>query len=487
MFDQSKALNIVNAAHSIVLAGLLLAVPRVAGAMPQAPAAQPPAQAAPAAPPAEAQQQEGPQVLHLMVGRSIVITSPTRIKRVSIADPTIAEALVVSPYQVVVNGRTPGGVSLLLWDDMDQSQAFEVSVDIDILSLTQKIHEVFPNEAVQIESSKDSVILSGHASSAAIANKIIEVVKNAAPKVTSLIEVPPAPPGDVLLEVKFAEVDRTAMSQLGFNFLSLPGAKNIGSISTQQYGPPSLTGTLPPTTTASTTTAGTTTVSSGSGFTLNNLLNIFIYRPDINLAATIQALQDRDVLQILAEPNVLTASGKDASFLAGGQFPFPVLQSTGTTGSSGITIQFKQFGVRLDFTPTITPEGLIHLKVAPEVSALDFANAVTLQGFTIPALSTRRVESEMDLRDGQSFAIAGLVDNRVTQQMSKIPGIGDIPVLGKLFQSKSLSKSNTELLVIVTPHIVQAQSLAEMPKGPTFPVPFMPSTSTEQPKTPTAR
>jgi pilus assembly protein CpaC len=419
-----------------------------------------------------------------MVGRSIVITSPTRIKRVSIADPTIAEALVVSPYQVVVNGKTPGGVSLLLWDDMDQSQAFEVSVDIDILSLTQKIHEVFPNEAVQIESSKDSVILSGHASSAAIANKIIEVVKNAAPKVTSLIEIPPAPPGDVLLEVKFAEVDRTAMSQWGFNILSLPGAKNVGSISTQQYGAPSFTGTLPPTTTT-TTSVGTASQTSGSGFTLNNLLNIFIYRPDINLGATIQALQQQDVLQILAEPNVLTASGKDASFLAGGQFPFPVLQSSGGSGYAGITIQFKQYGVRLDFTPTITQEGLIHLKVAPEVSSLDYTNAVTIQGFTIPALSTRRVESEMDLRDGQSFAIAGLIDNQVTEQLSKIPGIGDIPILGKLFQSKSFSKSKTELLVIVTPRIVQAQSLAEMPKGPTFPIPFM-GPATEQPKTPAA-
>lgn len=463
----------INLAGLVVLAGLLLAV--APGIEAQAPA--PPAQGN--APGTAVTQNEspnaaeGPQTLHLLVGRSIVISSPTRIKRISIADPTIAEALVVSPYQVLVNGKAPGGVSLLLWDDSDQSQAFEVSVDIDILSLTQKIHEVFPNEAVVIESSKDSVILSGHASSTPIANKIIEVVKNAAPKVTSLIEVPPTPPGDVLLEVKFAEVDRTAMSQFGVNLLSLPGAKNVGSISTQQYGAPTFTGTLPPTTSTSTTVGGTTSSTSGAGFGLNNLLNIFIYRPDINLGATIQALQQQNILQILAEPNVLTASGKDASFLAGGQFPFPVLQSSGGSGYAGITIQFKQYGVKLDFTPTITQEGLIHLKVAPEVSSLDYTNAVTIQGFTIPALSTRRVESEMDLRDGQSFAIAGLIDNQVTQQMSKIPGIGDIPILGKLFQSRSLNKSNSELLVIVTPRIVQAQSLADMPKGPTFPVPFL--------------
>ena len=173
-----------------------------------------------------------------------MVTSPTRIKRVSVADPAIADAIVVSPNQVLVNGKIPGGVSLMLWDDSDQSQAFEVSVDIDILSLSEKIHEVFPNEQVQIETSKDSVILSGHASSTAVADKIMEVVKNATPKVTSLIVTPAVQPGEILLEVKFAEVDRSAVSQFGINILSLPGAKNVGSITTQEFGPPSLTGTL---------------------------------------------------------------------------------------------------------------------------------------------------------------------------------------------------------------------------------------------------
>lgn len=422
-----------------------------------------------------------PQILHLMVGRSLVVTSPTRIKRISIADPAIADALVVSPYQVLVNGKAPGGVSLMLWDESDQSQAFEVSVDIDILSLSEKIHDVFPNEQVQIETSKDSVILSGHASSAAVADKIFEVVKNATPKVTSLISTPVTQPGEILLEVKFAEVDRSAVSQFGVNILSLPGAKNIGTISTQQFGPPALNGGLTTGGIASTatSTASSTTVTAG-GYNLNNLLNLFIFRPDINLAATIQALQSQNILQILAEPNLLTASGKDASFLAGGQFPYPVLQSTGTTGSAGITIQFKEYGVRLAFTPTILPDGLIHLKVAPEVSSLDFTNAVTLQGFTIPALSTRRVESEMDLRDGQTFAIAGLIDNQVQQQLEKIPGIGDIPILGNLFKSHSTTKSRDELLVIVTPRIVQPLSPGQVPPGPNFTVPFLAPTGATQ-------
>ena len=300
------------------------------------------------------------------MGRSLVITSPTKIKRVSLADPTIAEAIVVSPFQVLVNGKTPGGVSLLLWDEADQSQAFEVSVDIDILGLTQKIHEVFPAEAVQVETSRDMVIVSGKVSSAALADKILEVVKAAAPKVTSLMEVPAMPDAEILLEVKFADVNRTLESQLGINILSLPGAKNIGIISTQQFSPPQLV--------APTTGTGSSGATSALG--LSNLLNIFIFRPDIDFAATIQALETNNILQILAEPNLMTESGKEASFLAGGEFPFPILQGTGAGGFAGITIQFKEFGVRLNFTPTLTPDGLIHLKVKPEVSSLGFHECV---------------------------------------------------------------------------------------------------------------
>src|SRR6202030_4461614 len=204
--------------------------------------APPPAQEEPAPVKAtdQPQESESAQTLHLLVGRSLVITSPARIKRVSLADPAVAEALVVSPTQVVVNGKAPGGVSLLIWDEADQSQAFEVSVDIDVLSLIEKIHEVFPNEQIQVETSKDVVMLSGHISSPAVADKILEVVKNSTPKVTSLMQVPAAPPGEILLEVKFAEVNRTYVNQLGINILSLPGAKNVGVIGTQQFAPPQL-------------------------------------------------------------------------------------------------------------------------------------------------------------------------------------------------------------------------------------------------------
>lgn len=418
-----------------------------------------------------AQESEGPQTLHLLVGRSLVITSPTRIKRVSLADPTIAEAVVISPTQVLVNGKAPGGVSLIIWNEADESQSFEVSVDIDLLGLTQKIHEVFPTEKVQIETSGTVVMLSGQISSAQVADKILEVVKNAAPKVTSLMEVPPAPTAQISLQVRFAEVNRTATSQFGVNILRNFGTNMPISTSTQQFSPPSLSQTQSVTTNGSTTT----TTQSGNQFLVSNLLNIAIFRPDLNLAAFIEALQENNLLEILAEPNLLTESGKEASFLAGGQFPYPVLQSV-TGGTAGaITIQFKDFGVRLAFTPTLREDGLIHLKVEPEVSSLDFSNALTLQGFLIPALATDHVTSEMDLRDDQSFAIAGLMDNRVTEQLEKIPGIGDIPILGKLFQSRSNNKSKTELVIIVTPHIVQPLPAGQVPPLPTFPQGFLPS------------
>jgi pilus assembly protein CpaC len=470
-FKMSRALRTCNV---LLLGGICSAA-----AMAQQPAAasnavpatsQTPATASTVQAPAPGPGQDAsePQTLHLLVGRSLVITSPTRIKRVSLADPEIAEAVVVSPTQVLVNGRKPGGVSLLLWDEMDQSQAFEVSVDIDVLSLSQKIHEVFPSENVHIDTSKDSVILTGNISSGVVADKILEVVKGATPKVTSMMTVPIVATPEILLQVRFAEIDRSAIDQFGINFISTPGAKNVGVVGTQQFAPPQLLNQ----------NSGSTTIG------LSDLLNLFIYRPDINLALTIKALQDQNLLQILAEPNLLTESGKEASFLAGGEFPYPVPQiGAGGTGST-ITIQFKEYGVRLGFLPTCSPEGMIHLKVKPEVSSLDYTNSISLQGYVVPGISTRRVESEMDLQDGQSFAIAGLLDNTVTNQLEKIPWIGSVPVLGKLFSSHSYNKSKTELLVVVTPRIVKPLTPEQVPHGPQFLVPFLDSDHPEQPKAP---
>ena len=479
--DRMMKTRLVKAVSGACLAVLVCASPFFAqDAAPAASPAAPLDAARAVAQQPDAGQQAAPdnnERLHLLVGRSLVISSPTRVKRVSIADPNIADAIVISPYQVLLNGKTPGGVSLVIWDESDQSQTFEIFVDQDILGLSQKIREVFPNEAIRVEASKDLVMISGHASSKAVQNQILAIVSAVTPKVVNLMEAP-APPavGEILLQVKFAEVDRTHMTTFGINLFA-PGisptgpGSTVATTGTQEFSPPLLSSLS----SGSGTTGSSANLS--TNFTFSNLLNIFLFRPDLNLGATIEDLQTRNVLQILAEPNLLTATGKEASFLAGGEFPYPVLQSAAS--SNAITIQFREYGVRLTFTPTILENGQIHLKVKPEVSNLDYSNALTISGFTIPALSTRRVETEMDLADGQSFAIAGLVDDQVTRILSKVPGIGDVPVLGQLFKSYSFQKSKSELLILVTPRIVKPLTPDQIPAGPQFPVPFLPPAAVE--------
>ncbi|HEV3275392.1 MAG TPA: pilus assembly protein N-terminal domain-containing protein [Terriglobia bacterium] len=406
--------------------------------------------------------------MHLLAGQSLVIASATRIRRVSLADPGVIDALVMSPAQILVNGKAPGASSLVIWDEAGQSRTLDIIVDLDVAGINGRIRDVLPGENVDIQANKDVLIISGKVSSQAVADKVVQMAQAIAPKkenVVSLLDVPVIPGGQVLLQVKFADVDRSALTQLGANILSLPGAKNIGAISTGQFSPPQV--------------AGQTVTGSSGGFTLSDLLNVFIFRPDIDLAATIQALQSKNLIEILAEPNVLSETGKEASFLAGGEFPYPVVQPS--AGATAITIQFREFGVKLNFTPVITPDGFIHLKVRPEVSSLDYSNALTISGFTVPALDTRRVESEMVLKDGQSFAIAGLVNDQITETLSKIPGAASIPVLGKLFQSKSLTKSKDELLVMVTPRIVRPGAEGPAPRVPGFPQQVLPPASAPSP------
>jgi len=417
---------------------------------------------------------EVPEALHLMVGRSLIISSPTRIKRISIANPDTADAVLVSPYQILINGKVPGGVSLVIWDEFDQTQTFDLFVDLDIMELSRKIQEVFPEEPLTIEASKDVVILSGRASSEAVADKVFEVVSATTPKVISLMEVPTAPTrGEILLEVRFAEVDRDVLDEHGINIFSTGGANSIGTISTQQFSAPSLNSL------STSRNVGEQAGITNVNFRFSDLLNIFIFRPDIEVGVMLRALNQQNLLQILAQPNLLTQTGKEASFLAGGEFPVPIVQGTGG-GLPTVSIQFKEFGVRLTFTPIITVDGTIQLKVAPEVSTLDFTNAVTISGFLVPALSTRRVETEMELKDGQSFAIAGLVDDRVQEIANKVPILGDIPILGHLFKSRSKNKSKAELLVVVTPRIVRPAPEQPLPQGPTFPEGFLPPAGQEE-------
>ncbi|HXY77886.1 MAG TPA: type II and III secretion system protein family protein [Candidatus Acidoferrales bacterium] len=405
--------------------------------------------------------------LRVMVGKSLLVsTSPERLRRISVTDPSIAYATVITPTQILIHGRAPGEISLVIWDELERYRSFDLRVDVDVSACADEERRVFPDEQISVTPSRAAIVLSGHVSTEDVAKRAGDLASAYSPKVVNVLTFGPVGAQEVLLQVKFAEVDRSALTQMGVNFVSNGATNTIGTLTTGQFGgfgPVNLQ-------TQQTTSAlgGTATANTGVQ-TINNVLNLFLFRPDINFGAVIEALQTKNLLQILAEPNLIAVNGKEASFLAGGQFPFPIVQPG--AGFTAVTISFKDFGVNLKFTPVIMPNGNIHLKVAPEVSTLDFANALTISGFTVPALSTRKAETEFELQDGQSFVIAGLIDNRVTDVYNKIPGLGDIPILGNFFRSKSLQKSNSELMVLCTVRRVSPN--AEPPALPKNPKPFL--------------
>jgi len=426
----------------------------------------------PAAPPSAASTPESQSVtpgaapLRVMVGKSLLINTTERLKRVSVTDPSVADALVVTPTQVLVNGLAPGEVSLLIWDELERNRSFDLRVDVDITAASEEMHRLFPDERISVTPSRNAIVLSGHVTTEDIAKHAGALASAYSKNVVNVLTFGPVGAEEVLLEVKFAEVDRSALTQMGFNLLSTGSGNTIGSTTTGQFGgittSPLSTTIGGPSPTATTGTSTTTTVS--------NLLNMFFFNPQVHLGAVIEALKTQNLLEILAEPNLIAVNGKEASFLAGGEFPFPVAQQN-ASGIATVTIQFREFGVRLKFTPVIQPNGNIHLHVAPEVSTLDFADAVTVAGTTIPAISTRKADTEFELQDGQSFIIAGLMDNRVTNVGNKIPGLGDIPIIGNFFKSKSNQKSNSELMVLCTVHRVSPN--VEAPKTPLNPEPYL--------------
>jgi len=410
--------------------------------------------------PPQSAQPQGAAPLRVMVDKSLLINTTERLKRISVTDPTVAYATVITPTQILVHGRSPGEVSLLIWDELERSRSFDLRVDVDVSAAADEEHRVFPEEQISVTPSRSAIVLSGHVTTEDVAKRAGELAAAYSKNVVNVLTFGPVGAQEVLLEVKFAEVDRTALTQLGSNFFSTGAGNFIGTTGTGQYGGFG-TEQITQTTGQSGPLTGTQTI--------NNVLNLFLFRPDIHFGAVIEALQNKNLLQILAEPNLIAVNGKKASFLAGGQFPFPIVQPG--AGFTAVTISFKEFGVKLEFTPVIMPNGNIHLIVAPEVSTLDFANALTISGFTVPALSTRKAETEFELQDGQSFVIAGLIDNRVTDIWNKVPGLGDIPILGNFFKSKSAQKSNSELMVLCTVHRVSPSTVP--PPGPKNPQPFI--------------
>lgn len=415
--------------------------------------------------------------LSVTVGKSVLVDSPQNIERVAVSNGDLAEAVVISPHEIMVNGRAPGETSLIIWQQGGNRLFFDLTVqrnETRVDGIRREMAQELGGDSVTINMEGETVFLRGTVPDLTAANRAVEIASTLGKPVNLLRVNIPGTDAQILLKVKFADVDRSATQQLGVNLFSLGATGTVGRTTTGQFSPPQID------IGQSGNSAGGQQITA----TFSQLLNVFLFRPDLNLGATISALQAKNLLQILAEPNVLAINGRSASFLAGGEFPFPNLQGGGA-GLGAVTIQFREFGVRINFTPTVTPRGTIRLAVTPEVSSLDFANGLVFQGFTIPALSTRRVSTEIELEEGQSFAIGGLLDNRDTESYSRVPGLADIPFFGKLFRSRQLTKNNSELLVMVTPEIVRPIPRGQPTPELKFPGEFLPpNTSSRAPSHP---
>jgi pilus assembly protein CpaC len=389
--------------------------------------------------------------LGLTVGKSILVDSPAQIVRVAVANPDLVETVAINPHEILINGKVVGKTSMIIWTEGNQRRAFELNISASTSHLDavrdQIAHE-YPGQKIVVDLENDSVFLHGTAKDVTTAQRVA-LIAGTLGKVVNLLKVDvPGIDPQILLKVRFADVDRTATSEFAVNLFSTGATNTIGSIATGQSTTPIVN--------------GTTTGTASGKYSISDALNVFLFRNDLNLGTTIQALQTKGLLQILAEPNLVAVDGKTATFLQGGEFPFPTVQ--GGASSGAVSISFHKYGVSIEFTPHLTPRGTVRLQVTPEVSSLDFSNAVVINGFTVPALATRRVNSEVELGNNQSFAIAGMLDNRFTETMNKIPGLANIPLLGKIFESRQLNKSNSELLVLVTVELVKAVPSDQAPQ-----------------------
>ncbi len=404
----------------------------------------------------------GGELLHVVVGHSLFLNTRSRLRRVYVADPNILNSITLSPTQIVVTAMASGISSLVLMDETGQAQSFVVSSDLDITGLRVAISEAMHGDAVNIEGIGDRVTLSGTVASAELADTAVKLAGLYTKEVANAMTIVHEHPKQVRLKVRILEVDRTRALQQGINLFN-PGGNTsfLAATTTSQY---------PSTATLSQSALGPNAIDQ---LLTTNPLNFMLYSSKLNLGTTIQDLENKQILQILAEPTITTISGQKADFLSGGEFPFPVIQPGGAGSSPVVTIMFRQFGVKLEFTPVVNDDGSIRLTVAPEVSSLDYTNSVTIGGFTVPALSTRRAETQVELRSDQSFAISGLLDQRTTDLLSKTPGVANIPILGALFKSKNVNHSTSELVVIVTPTLVDPLTEAGEPAQPDFPIPTL--------------
>jgi pilus assembly protein CpaC len=392
--------------------------------------------------------------LLLTAGRSMVLPVDFDVTSFAITDPKVADAVVVKPRQILIDGKAQGTVSLIVWG-ADRRMQYDVVVDPGVTTLQQTLQQLFPGEDIRVSESEDAVILVGNISSTTVMLRAAEIAQSvhAKAKIVNMLQLPGAQASQqVMLQVRFAEVNRKAMRELGANLL-LRNTNYAGRTTTQQFAAPDFDDKQ----------------GAVGSLAFSDFLNLFFFDRKNGIGTVIKALQQKGYFQSLAEPNLIAYNGQEASFLAGGEFPVPIVQ--GATGT--VSVVFKEFGIRLTFRPTIAGDR-IRLRVRPEVSSLDFNNGVTLQGFRIPSLTTRRAETDVELRDGQSFAIAGLMNNMSQDDKSAIPILGSLPIIGPLFKSRAERQERTELMVVVTPRLVQPLEPDEVPPLPTDPKLFLP-------------
>ena len=385
--------------------------------------------------------------ISLSSGKSIVLRSDSPIQRISIANPDIADFILMSPQEIYITAKEAGLTNLMLWQDNRVTAIYDLVVRYDISDLKQRLHEILPEESdLRVMATNDSITVAGKISNAAALSQALALARSYAPegKIQNLIQVGGV--HQVMLEVHISEMSRQLTKRLGINFAGTDGdnfgVSMLGGLS--QVVKPS-DGVL---------------ASEALGFAISPAVDaLFRFSTgDVTWTGFIAALQEDGLIKILAEPTLITLSGQSANFLAGGEFPVPVPQGLGT-----VAIEYKPFGVGLVFTPTVLSENKISIQVSPEVSDIDLSTAIQLSGFVIPGLRTRRASTTIELGDGQSFAIAGLLRESVRTITSKFPLLGSIPILGALFQSKLFQKEESELIIIVTPHLVKPLDLENQP------------------------
>ena len=418
--------------------------------------------------------------LSLLVGRSTIVEVGSPITRVSLTSADIADALVTSPSQLLVHAKVPGRISMFVWNREGVIRRYEIAVQRDLERLEVQMKQLLPGEPIDVRGNGKFVILSGTATTKEAAERAVNLASgfvDAKAEVVSLVQIQPAgPTPQVLLRVRFAEVSRAALTEFGMSLFTGPTGINntVGRVTTQQFSAPTFKDME---WSKDSSDFGSRVTGSKGQFSFSDFLNFFVLSQRYDLGLMIRAMQQRGLFESLAEPNLVAESGKEASFLAGGEFPIPVAQGSGA--NLAVSVVFKEYGIRLNFTPTVMGNR-VHLKVRPEVSTLDFGNAVVMNGFRIPALATRRTETELELIDGQTFAIAGLLNNTMNSTMQKIPGIGDIPILGHLFRSKAAQKNQTELVVMITPQILRSGSPGVTAELPRIAEPYLPALPQDQ-------